>query len=257
VRARLIVDNLVDLANPTDPLKPFDALPEALQTRITPKFGSRYEQLRLWLSQVDPQLPLDIFVSQFFGEVLSQPGFGLYQSISAGQSTNNLMESYRKFRLSVNMQTVHDRNQLSFEYVRTLLDGVISAQYLSTWQTEAPESVLIAPALTFLVSGQIVDYQVWLSVGSSGWYERLEQPLTHPYVLSRAWPKGKKWTSEEESRVSAMNLEMILSGLLSRCRKGIILGLSEYNQAGQEEKGLLLLRLQSLLRQALKESGNA
>ncbi|HOV30875.1 MAG TPA: hypothetical protein PKX67_04020, partial [Anaerolineaceae bacterium] len=257
VRARLIVDNLVDLANPTDPLKPFDALPEALQTRITPKFGSRYEQLRIWLSQVDPQLPLDIFVSQFFGEVLSQPGFGLYQSISAGQSTNNLMESYRKFRLSVNMQTVHDRNQLSFEYVRTLLDGVISAQYLSTWQTEAPESVLIAPALTFLVSGQIVDYQVWLSVGSSGWYERLEQPLTHPYVLSRAWPKGKKWTSEEESRVSAMNLEMILSGLLSRCRKGIILGLSEYNQAGQEEKGLLLLRLQSLLRQALKESGNA
>ena len=94
-------------------------------------------------------------------------------------------------------------------------------------------------------------------MGSSGWYERLEQPLTHPYVLSRAWLEGKKWTSEEESRVSNANLEMIVSGLLSRCRKGIILGLSEYNQAGQEEKGLLLLRLQSLLRQALKESGNA
>ena len=117
--------------------------------------------------------------------------------------------------------------------------------------------MLIAPALTFLVSGLSVDYQVWLSVGSSGWYERLEQPLTHPYVLSRAWLEGKKWTSEEESRVSNANLEMIVSGLLSRCRKGIILGLSEYNQAGQEEKGLLLLRLQSLLRQALKESGNA
>jgi hypothetical protein len=257
VRARLIVDNLVDLTNPTDPLKPFDALPEAMQTRITPKFGSRYEQLRLWLSQVDPQLPLDIFVSQLFGEVLSQQGFGFHQNISAGQSTHNLMESYWKFRLSVNMQMVRDSNQLSLDYVRTLLDGVISAQYLSTWQNEDPDSVLIAPALTFLVSGQTVDYQVWLSVGSSGWYERLEQPLTHPYVLNRAWSEGKKWTSEEESRVSNANLEMILSGLLSRCRKGIILGLSEYNQAGQEEKGLLLLRLQSLLRQALKESGNA
>jgi hypothetical protein len=257
VRARLIVDNLVDLANPTEPLKPFDALPEAMQTRITPMLGSRYERLRTWLTRVDLQLPLDIFVSQFFGEVLSQPGFGLHQSISAGQSTNNLMESYRKFRLSVNLQTVHDLNQLSFEYVRTLLDGVISAQYLSTWQNEDPESVLIAPAITFLISGRTVDYQVWLSVGSSGWYERLEQPLTHPYVLSRSCPEGKKWTSEEENRVSALNLEMILSGLLSRCSKGIILGLSEYNQAGQEEKGLLLLRLQSLLRQALKESGNA
>jgi hypothetical protein len=257
VRARLMVDNLVDFANSTDLLKPFDGLPEAMQNRITPNFGSRYEQLRLWLRQVDPQLPLDIFVSQLFGEVLSQPGFGFHQNISAGQSTHNLMESYRKFRLSVNMQTVRDSNQLSLDYVRTLLDGVISAQYLSTWQNEDPDSVLIAPALTFLVSGQSVDYQVWLSVGSSGWYERLEQPLTHPYVLNRAWPEGKKWTSEEESRVSTINLEMILSGLLSRCRKGIILGLSEYNQAGQEEKGLLLLRLQSLLRQALKESGNA
>ncbi|HAE85572.1 MAG TPA: hypothetical protein DCG78_03560 [Anaerolineaceae bacterium] len=257
VRARLLVDNLVNLANPTDPLKPFDALAEAMQARITPKFGSHYEQLRIWLSRVDRQLPLDIFVSQLFGEVLSQPGFGFHQNISAGQSTNNLMESYRKFRYSVNLQTVRDHNQLSLDYVRTLLDGVISAQYLSTWQNEDPESVLIAPALTFLVSGQSVDYQVWLSVGSSGWYERLEQPLTHPYVLSRAWPEGKKWTSEEESRVSNANLEMILAGLLSRCRKGIILGLSEYNQAGQEEKGLLLARLQGLLRQSLKETGHA
>jgi len=155
------------------------------------------------------------------------------------------------------MATVSDINQLSLDYMHTLLDGVISAQYLSTWQMEDPESVLIAPAMTFLVSGQIVDYQVWLSEGSSGWYERLEQPLTHPYVLSRSWPAGKKWTTEEESRVSAINLEMVINGLLSRCRKGVILGMSEYNQAGQEEKGLLLLRLQNLLRQALKETSHA
>jgi len=81
--------------------------------------------------------------------VLSQPGFGLHQNISAGQSTNNLMESYRKFRYSVNLQTVRDSNQLSLDYVRTLLDGVISAQYLSTWQNEDPDSVLIAPAFDF------------------------------------------------------------------------------------------------------------
>ena len=30
-----------------------------------------------------------------------------------------------------------------------------------------------------------VTVQFWLDVGSSGWYERLDQPLTHPQVLSR------------------------------------------------------------------------
>jgi len=236
VRAQLIVDNLIDWNDTGNFLRPFASLSSELQARITSNLGQRYEQLRTWLNHIDPQLPLDIFVSRLFGEVLSQPGYGLYQNISAGQSANNLMESYRKFRQSVSQTAAPDFGQLSLDYVRTLLDGVISAQYLSTWQAEDRESVLIAPAMTFLVSGQSVDYQVWLSVGSSGWYERLEQPLTHPYVLSRAWPEGKKWTSEEESRVSAANLDMILAGLLSRCRQGVILGMSEYNQSWPRRK---------------------
>ena len=69
-------------------------------------------------------------------------------------------------------------------------DGVISAQYLDEWQSEEDQRVL-SPALSFLSSGRRVDYQVWLSIGSTGWYERLEQPLTQPYVLSRQWPAGK------------------------------------------------------------------
>jgi hypothetical protein len=101
-----------------------------------------------------------------------------------------------------------------------------------------------------------VDYQVWLSIGSTGWYERLEQPLTQPYVLSRQWPAGKKWTAEEEKRVSLEILDSLLDGLLSRCNKGVILGLSEFGQNGQEEKGMLLIKIQSLLRQAAREADN-
>ncbi len=53
---------------------------------------------------------------------------------------------------------------------------------------------MLAPAYTFLMSNRPVDYQFWLDVGSRGWFERLYQPLTHPYVLSREWPAGQSWT---------------------------------------------------------------
>jgi hypothetical protein len=45
--------------------------------------------------------------------------------------------------------------------------------------------------------------------------------------------------------------------MLNRCRQGIILGLSEYGQGGQEEKGLLLIKIQNLLRQAAKGGADA
>jgi len=93
VRAQLIADNLLDVTIAGQLFKPYTSLPDAMQARITPELGSRYEEIRLWLNRIDAQLPLDIFVSRLFGEVLSQPGFGLFQNISAGQSANNLMES--------------------------------------------------------------------------------------------------------------------------------------------------------------------
>ncbi|MFZ3070742.1 MAG: ATP-binding protein [Anaerolineaceae bacterium] len=257
VRAQLLVDKLIQLDDRNYQLKPFSALSSDEQTRITPGNGQRYQVLQTWLTAVDPTEPLDVFISRLFGEVLSQPGFGFHKNLAAGQSTANLIESFRKFRWSINTQDIHDYSKLSGDYVRTILDGVISAQYLSTWQDENVDAVLIAPAMTFLIQNQTVDYQFWLNIGSPGWYERLEQPLTHPYVLSRAWQEGKKWTAEEEARVSASNLERVLAGLLSRCRKQVILGISEYNEAGVEEHGLLLTRVQTLYRKTLRSSTNA
>ncbi len=74
--------------------------------------------------------------------------------------------------------------------VRPLQDGVIAAQYLEGWQTQAGEAVLIAPAFTFLMMNRPATVQFWLDAGSSGWWERLSQPLTQPYVLSRSWMGG-------------------------------------------------------------------
>jgi len=43
---------------------------------------------------------------------------------------------------------------------------------------------------------------VLVDVGSSAWWERLEQPLTHPYVLRRNYPLDMPWTDDMEAEAN-------------------------------------------------------
>ena len=45
---------------------------------------------------------------------------------------------------------------------------------------------------------QSVAFQFWLDIGSLGWWERLYQPLTNPYVFRKNWVRGAIWTEQEE-----------------------------------------------------------
>jgi hypothetical protein len=121
-----------------------------------------------------------------------------------------------------------------------LQDGVIAAQYVESWNTRADDAVLLAPAYTFLMSNRPVDVQFWLDAGSSGWVERLFQPLTHPYVLSRHWPRERIWTDADEAQVNAETLARLLNGLLLRCRSKVYLALTELGESGYEQRGALL-----------------
>jgi len=87
---------------------------------------------------------------------------------------------------------------LGREYVQLVQDGVVAAQYVRSWQRQPADAVLIAPAYTFLMANQAVDHQFWLDVGSNAWWERLNQPLTQPYVLGRDWAEGRAWTDLDE-----------------------------------------------------------
>jgi hypothetical protein len=89
-----------------------------------------------------------------------------------------------------------------------------------------------------------------LNIGSKGWYERLEQPLTHPIVLSRNWSIGRQWSAEEEQDYNLSNIEKVVSGLIARCREQIFVFSSEYNESGIEERGELLTLFQNLLRKS-------
>jgi hypothetical protein len=129
-------------------------------------------------------------------------------------------------------------------------DGVIAAQYLNPWEDPDDSSVFLSPAYTFLISNRPVDIQFWLDIGSPSWYQRLDQPLTHPYVLNRHWKKGELWDAEDELNAAYETLQRITLGLLNRCRRKIFLGISELDIRGYENRGLLIRIIQNVLRQA-------
>jgi len=127
-------------------------------------------------------------------------------------------------------------------------DGVVAAQYIRSWQLQPQDAVLLSPAYTFLMSNRPVDYQFWLNAGSRGWWERLYQPLTHPYVLSRHWPPNAVWSDADEFETRQDALYRLTLGLIRRCRRKIYLGLSELGEQGYEQQGPLLQAIQRVLR---------
>lgn len=127
-------------------------------------------------------------------------------------------------------------------------DGVVAAQYIRSWQRQPKDAVLLAPAYTFLMGNRAVAHQFWLDVGGTGWWERLYQPLTQPYVLSRNWAEAAQWTDANEFAVRQDALAALLLGLLRRCREKVHLELSELGEQGSEQRGPLLQMVQRVLR---------
>jgi len=242
-------------------LSTFDEIRSEVQERITFVLGSRYSSLRDWLlayREGEP-LPLDHFMRRLFGEVLSQPGFGFHRNLDAARVAASLVESAQKFRWAMessqeDFRSLRDFGSLGQEYINMLQDGVIAAQYLEAWRAEAvtTNAVLVAPAHTFLMMNRPATVQFWLDPGSSGWAERLFQPLTHPYVLSRHWDAsagsaGRLWSDADEVAANQQTLARLVTGLLRRCRARVYLGLSDLGESGFEQRGVLLKAFQRVL----------
>ena len=252
VRAQLLVEIVYRMRKGAPELSPFEQIKADVQERITYRCGERYDALRLWLAEYSQgaETELDHFLSRLFGELLSQPGFGFHASLEAGEVAANLVESVQKFRWAAGSLLAEEEVPLGKEYLLMVQDGVIAAQYMRSWQAPGEGAVLLAPAYTFLMNNYPVDYQFWLDAGSSGWFERLFQPLTHPYVLSRGWPQNRQWTADEEYEASADGLARLALGLLRRCQSKVYLGISELGEQGFEQRGPLLRALQRVLRRS-------
>jgi len=154
-----------------------------------------------------------------------------HRNFDAARTAASLIESIQKFRQV--MEASGDTSiEVGREYLAMLQDGVIAAQYIEAWQAGPAEAVLIAPAHTFLMMNQPAAVQFWLDVGSNGWWERLFQPLTQPYVLSRSWQAstgsaGRLWTDADDLAANQQALSHLVTGLLRRCSGRIYLGMTE------------------------------
>jgi hypothetical protein len=288
VRAQLLADIVYRVKKDTPTLSSFDRIRSDMQERLTYVLGERYEGLRTWIEEyvkatarrsgegaparpgemasgeISGQAeqrpdhghqPFDHFLSRLFGELLSQPGYGFHRDYDAAEVAANLVESVRKFRWATDGIRFFEDSPISLgeEYIRMVEDGVIAAQYIRSWQLEPEDAILLAPAYTFIIRNRAVDYQFWLNVGGRGWWERLYQPLTHPYVLSRYWPPADKedptWTDRDEVEAREETLYRLSKGLIRRCRQKVYLGLSRLGEQGYEQKGPLLQAIQRVLRQ--------
>lgn len=245
IRAQLLTDIVYRQRDFS--LAPFDNIKPDVQERITFSVGNRYSRIREWFDEyrVSNILPLDHFFRKLFGEVLSQVGFGYHNNFDSVRVAASLVESVKKFRMA--MESTGGIGDLGREYVAMLQDGVISASYVESWKTEDKNAILVAPAHTFLMMNKPVTVQFWLDPGSSGWYERLAQPLTHPHVLSRGWEPGRQWTDADDVQYSKEAMARLISGLLRRCRERVYLGIAELGESGYEQRGELLRAVQKVL----------
>jgi superfamily I DNA/RNA helicase len=253
-------------------LSSFEEIKPEMQERITYSAGNRYTIIREWINEYrsSNSLPLDHFLRKLFGEILSQPDFGFNANLDAVRVAASLIESIQKFRNALepiaDNSTRRDPNieysnseqpniaSLGREYLAMLQDGVIAAQYLESWKSESDDAVLVAPAHTFLMMNRPVTVQFWLDPGSNGWVERLAQPLTQPYILSRNWDPSRTWTDADEVSAQTESLARLVRGLLSRCREKIYLAIADLGETGFEQRGTLLRAFQKVITQS--EEGN-
>ncbi len=251
VRAQLLAEIVYRPTGSQGWLTEFERIKPDVQERITYTVGERYAELRRWLLEISAEpIPLDHFFSRLFGEVLSQHGFGFHTRYDAGRVSADLIDSARNFRWVVGPTLEDEGVEVGREYVQMVQNGLLAAQYVADWTMQPADSVLLAPAYTFLLSNRPAAVQFWLDVGSRLWSERLQQPLTHPYVLTRHWETGRVWTDEDEQTFGRETMRRVALGLLFRCREHLLLGLSDLNEGGYEQRGPLLQAFGRLLRSA-------
>ena len=259
IRADLITKHLFSSEGDGCPIKSFDMINEIrLQERITFLFGEKVEILRRWLNNYLEKEPnsLDIFYQNLYGQVLSQSGFNFHNDFDAANLISKLIRSIRSFRIFTHEVFKTDPIEIGREYIQNIEHGLIPSSFMAASNDE--NAVLIAPAHTFLMENRSAAYQFWLDVGSLGWWERLYQPLTNPYVFRPQWGKGDAWTERDDYSINQQAMQRLINGLLSRCSKGVIAAGVQINEYGSENHGPLLQAFQVFLRrnQQLKKGSS-
>jgi hypothetical protein len=262
LRAQLLTQIVYPVQRRTNELNSFAGLAEPMRERITYAAGEDYDRLRDWIytyRAATEETPLDQFFARLFGEILSQPGYGFHEDRDAARVASQLVQSARRFRWALEAEPWRRTTQtanggqapttfttLGRSYLQLVESGALGALFVPGWRV-VEDAVFLAPAYTFLLRNKPVDVQFWLDIGATGWWERLYQPLTHPFVLSHRWPADEPWSDAEEYHRRQDILHRLLVGLIRRTRRRIYLAVSDYSESGYEQRGALLMLINRLL----------
>ena len=239
VRARLLTRAAYDAGSGA--LRELDEGDSRLRERLPPGALEAFESLRRWLRarrQGEPQ-PLDLFLRQLFGEVLSRP------DLDPGRAAMyaRLISSASWFRRSApSLGTAPDPGGTAEGYARMVEEGVVAASHPAGTQPAAAAVLVVAPVYTYLLEERFDRYQFWLDAGSISWWEPPHQPLTNPHVLSRRWRRDAAWTEAVDHETRNRTLGRLVRGLCSRAGEAVYLCWSETEAGGPAEEDSPLLR---------------
>lgn len=249
IRAEQAAAVLLGSQQGTPSFRSFDTLTNlSLQECITFATGQKLENLAKWIDgyrESDVQ-PLDVFIQHLFGEILSQPEFALHNDLDAANEIARLIQSIRLFRTFSASVFQFDEPVLGKAYIDSVNQGLLPSSFAGIDQ--ANEGVLIAPAHTFLMQNRPVDFQFWLDIGSLGWWERLYQPLTNPYVYQSGWSPDSLWSENREYIINQTMMAKLVNGLLLRCQQGVFASVVQTNEYGTQNSGPLLRAFQKLIK---------
>jgi hypothetical protein len=249
VRADLITKHLFSNEKQSYSIRSFDKIKEiSLQERITFQIGEKIEILQGWLQeyQNNEPIPLDIFFQNIYGQVISQNGFRFHDDFDAANLISKLIQSIRAFRIFSQEAFSLDSKSIGKEYIQSIELGLVPSSFPNSSTDE--KGVLIAPAHTFLMENRTSAYQFWLDIGSLGWWERLYQPLTNPYIFHPQWKLNEPWTIQNDYLSNQQSMQRLVTGLLSRCSKSIFAASVQINEYGSENHGPLLQAFQTFLK---------
>lgn len=207
----------------------------------SPVFLSAFDRMSEWiLARRDDETPPDQAVSDFFHNVLTQPGFAAHGSVAESFPLCfiKLIDSLKKYRKA--MDALPEGRLTWRMYMRAVADGMVSATVRDNAAIFPENSILMTLAGGFIGLNRPFRYQVWLNAGSPRWWERIMGTLTNDAVLSTGWREGDVWDDYRKYERNQVEMQRLVQSLLARCGERIYVYASELNESGLDQKSNLL-----------------
>jgi hypothetical protein len=251
-RAQLIAKNLYDDKGPL--LLPIESLEEKYHDRIGGEFLARVEEMRLWLSQIDAALPLDVFLHDLFAELLSSSRFQAQPDLAGAAVCNWLVQTATRLRTAAGAMGLQTNRAIGETFIDGIYQGLVSANPPDLGEPPDPNGITISTIYGYLLAGKPAQVQVWLETAASGWWDIPRQPLSNAFVLSQHRDADAPWTMADDFAIRNQLLSRIIRGLTNRTSKGIIIANSDLDRRGARQEGPLWRALQPVMPVSSKQS---